>query len=98
MYTTNQILFPPTLIAKLRNGRGPEWAALIDYVTKLPQSHEESLALVLTMIRLDGCMVCETDSYRAMKGCEACALQNLHRAKLTDAELMELYAPLIPHQ
>jgi len=92
MYTTNQILFPPTLIAKLRDGRGPAWASLIDHVVQLPQAHEESLALVLTMVKLDGCLICETDSYRAMRGCEACALQNLRRAKLTDDELMTMYA------
>ena len=91
MYTSNQILFPPTLIAKLRAARGPEWAALVDRVSQLPQGHEENLALVLTMVRLDGCMVCETDSYRAMRGCDACAIQTLRRFKGSDAELLANY-------
>jgi len=46
---------------------------------------------MLMMIRLDGCMCCETDSYRAMRGCGACAHQTLRRYKGTDAELLGLF-------
>ncbi len=91
MYTTNELLFPNYIIPKLRNMRGPEWAALIDHVMSLPENHEESLAFVLMMIRLNGCMACETDSYRAMRGCAACAQQTLRRFKGADHDLVRAY-------
>jgi hypothetical protein len=91
MYANNQLLFPHSLIPQLRNVRGPEWAALVDHVQQVPEGHEDSLAFVLTMIRLNGCLICETDSYRAMRGCDACAIQTLRRFKGTDAELLANY-------
>ena len=45
----------------------------------------------MMMIRLGGCMACETDSYRAMKGCLGCALQTLRRYKGPDEELVQRY-------
>ena len=91
MYTNNDILFPYHVIPSLKNLRGPEWCALIERVADLPETHEETLALMLTMIRLNGCMGCETDSYRAMRGCAACAQQTLRRFKGEDSELIEMY-------
>lgn len=46
---------------------------------------------MLMMIRLNGCLECETDSYRAMKGCDACAIQTLRRYKGPDSDLMKLF-------
>jgi hypothetical protein len=40
------------------------------------------------MIRLDGCLSCETDSYRAMRGCILCAQQTIRRYKGSDRELI----------
>ncbi len=91
MYATNELLFPNHVIPTLRNMRGPEWAGLIDRVMSLPEAHEESLAFVLMMIRLNGCMACETDSYRAMRGCAACAQQTLRRFKGHDRDLVRAY-------
>jgi len=51
----------------------------------------EKLAFSLMMIRIDGCLNCETDSYRAMRGCRDCARQSLRRLKASDEELLELY-------
>jgi len=47
---------------------------------------------MMMMIRLDGCMACETDSYRAMRGCAACALQTLRRYKGEDDELITQFS------
>jgi hypothetical protein len=91
MYAENEILFPPHVIPRLRRARGERWQELVDRVTSLPPDHPETLAFSLMMIRLDGCLSCETDSYRAMKGCSACALQVLHRHKGSDAELLQRY-------
>jgi hypothetical protein len=91
VYTTNEILFPHSAIAALRQARGPAFSALVERILKLPETHEETLAFMYMMIQLDGCMGCETDSFRAMKGCAACAVQTLRRFKGEDAELIALY-------
>ncbi len=91
MYAENELLFPSYVIPKLRESRGEAWAKLVDRVSRLPEDHPESLAFSLMMIRLDGCMACETDSYRAMKGCLGCALQTLRRYKAPDQELLQRY-------
>ena len=91
MYATNELMFPPRVIPLLRDVRGPEWKRLVDKVVALPEEHPESLAFSLMMIRLDGCMECETDSYRAMRGCALCAMQTLRRYKGPDRELLARY-------
>jgi hypothetical protein len=91
MYTDNPFLFPYPVIRSLRHVRGPEWDKLIDEVENLPERHEKTLAFMLMMIRLNGCMSCETDSYRAMKGCEACTHQTLRRLKDDDNMLTAKY-------
>lgn len=91
MYTANELMFPPEVIPQLRDMRGPEWRDLVDRVADLPDTHEEKLAFMLMMIRLDGCLECETDSYRAMRGCDLCALQTLRRYKGPDSDLLNLY-------
>lgn len=91
MYTDNELMFPREAIPALRHLRGPEWQALVERVMILPEQHEDSLALMLVMIRLNGCLGCETDSYRAMRGCVACAQQTLRRFKGNDEELINLF-------
>jgi len=91
MYSSNDILFPHHVIPSLKDLRGDDWAKLVDRITTLPENHEDTLAFMLMMIRLNSCMGCETDSYRAMRGCGACAQQTLRRFKGEDSELLEMY-------
>jgi hypothetical protein len=91
MYTDNDLLFPPSTIPRIRNSRGREWQILVDRVKILPEDHVENLAFCLAMIRFNGCMACETDSYRAMRGCTACALQTLRRHKGPDSDILGLF-------
>lgn len=91
MYAENEILFPPYAIPQLKETRGDVWRELVERVTRLPEDHPESLAFSLMMIRLDGCLSCETDSYRAMRGCVACAQQTLRRFKGPDEDLVERF-------
>lgn len=91
MYTKNQLMFPFHVIPALRDLRGAEWRDLIDQVLSVPENDERSLAFVLMMVRLNGCMACETDSYRAMRGCDVCAIQTLRRYKGSDRELLHVY-------
>jgi len=91
MYPKADLLFPPRMIASLRNLRGPEWAALVDRVTKMPETHPECLAFTLMMVRLDGCVKCHEGSFKYMRGCQVCAVQTVMQFKGTDADLLVLY-------
>lgn len=91
MYTDNALLFPRHVIPALRDLNGNAWRNLVNSVTGLDDHDERLLAFMLMMIRLDGCMVCETDSYRAMRGCTACAQQTLRRFKGTEQDLLNRY-------
>jgi hypothetical protein len=91
MYPKADLLFPPRMIASLRNLRGPEWAALIDRVTRVPETDPESLAFVLMMVRLDGCVKCHEGSFKYMRGCQVCAVQTVMQYKGTDGDLLVLY-------
>jgi hypothetical protein len=92
MYADNELLFPTHVIPALRQARGDRWRALVEQIIPLPEDHPERLAFSLMMIRLDGCLTCETDSYRAMRGCKACARQMLRRFKGSDDELAQVFA------
>jgi len=91
MYANNHILFPYEAIASLRQLRGPVWQSLVNEILSLPETHERTLAFMLMLIRMNGCLSCETDSYRAMRGCDLCAQQTLRRFKGEDSELVELF-------
>lgn len=91
MYPKAELLFPPRLIPSLRNLRGPEWAALVDRVTKLPETDRDSLAFSLMMIRLDGCVKCHEGSFKYMRGCHLCATQTVMQFKGTDTDMIQLY-------
>lgn len=92
MYTNNELLFPNYAIPLLRDMRGEAWRELVDRVASQADDHPERLAFVLMMVQLNGCMECETDSYRAMRGCAMCATQTLRRYKGKDDELLKAFA------
>lgn len=91
MYTDNELMFPHYVIPSLKKLRGAKWQSLVERVTTRSEFHEETLAFMLMMVRLNGCVGCETDSYRAMRGCPACAHQTLRRYKGEDDELLASY-------
>ncbi len=91
MYVNTDILFPTRVIPALRESSGPEWRRLVERVTDLDETDPERLAFALMMIRLDGCLDCEADSFRAMRGCQACALQTVKRYRNNERELLRLY-------
>jgi hypothetical protein len=92
MYPKAELIFPPRLMHSLRDLRGPEWAALVERVAKLPETDPESLAFTMMMIRLDGCVKCHEGSFKYMRGCQLCATQTVMQFKGVDADLLELYA------
>ena len=92
MHAKAELLFPAHLIGTLRDLRGDEWRALVDRVSALPETHPDSLAFVLMIIELDGCMKCNSNNYKFLRGCYLCATQTVQSFKGTDLELLEFYS------
>ena len=86
-----ELLFPPHLIRDLADLRGDEWRKLVEYVASLPETHSDTLAFCLMMIRLNACLGCVSGSYRFMRGCELCSQQTIARYQGTDEELIALF-------
>lgn len=86
-----ELLFPAHLISTLRELRGDEWRELVDRVTCLPETHPDSLAFVLMMIELDGCLRCNSNNYKFLRGCFLCATQAVQSYKGTDSDLIDLF-------
>lgn len=91
MYPDSEILFPNRCIRQLLNLRGPEWDELVMHVASLPEPHEDSLAFSLMMIKLDSCLTCDLDSYRASLGCTACSRRTIAGFKGNDAMLRKRF-------
>jgi hypothetical protein len=83
-----ELLFPPHLIPDLKDLRGQEWRELVEHIISLPETHQDTLAFCLMMIRLNACMGCVSGSYRFMRGCELCSQQTIARYQGTDEELI----------
>ena len=86
-----EILFPSRVTPSLSDLRGKAWRELVDRASRAGEGSLEDLAFSLMMIRLDGCLTCRADSYRAMRGCTTCARQAINRFKGTDEQLLERY-------
>jgi hypothetical protein len=86
-----ELLFPPHLIPDLADLRGDEWRRLVERVASLPETHSDTLAFCLMMIRLNACLGCVSGSYRFMRGCELCSQQTIARYQGTDEELIALF-------
>jgi hypothetical protein len=85
------LIFPNRVIPELRDLRGASWRNLVDKVSKQDEDSEDQVAFVLTMARVDGCMTCNADSFRAMKGCTQCAQDAVRRYRGDDKELVSLF-------
>lgn len=92
MYNADtELLFPSRVIPLLANMKGAAWRDLIDRVENAPSDSPEHLAFVLLMVRLGGCVSCNADSFRAMRGCSQCARQTIRRFRGADQELIGQY-------
>jgi len=92
MYNSDtELLFPSRVIPSLSAMRSDEWQALVNKVYALPPDNPEHLAFVLMMIRLGGCISCNADSFRAMRGCTQCARQTIRRYRGSDKDLENLF-------
>lgn len=86
-----ELLFPIRVIPILQKLRGEKWYQLVVRMTQPNPKIEDQLGFVLMMIRLDGCITCNTHSFRAMRGCVQCAQQAVRRFKGSDEELVEIF-------
>jgi hypothetical protein len=92
MYNSDtEVLFPSRVIPQLRPLHGEEWRALIDRLRSAESTPTERYAFVLMMVRMCGCVGCNADSFRAMRGCTQCARQTVRRIRGGDREIMEQF-------
>ena len=85
------LLFPSRAIDPLRKLRGDRWEQLIDSMVEVEPMSPERIAFVLFMVRLGGCTTCQSDSFRAMRGCILCSSTTIKRYKGSDQSLIDLY-------
>ena len=88
---TIDMLFPSRAIEPLLTLRGKRWEELISKLIELEPTNIERIAFVLLMVRIGGCTSCQSDSFRAMKGCLACSSTTIKRYKGSDDNLVELF-------
>lgn len=92
MYNADtELLFPARVIPLLRTLRGQEWQEMIEKVMQEDENSQGRSAFVLMMVRLNGCISCNADSFRAMRGCTQCARQVIRRFRGSDLELCHQY-------
>jgi len=88
MYSRTEILFPHRSISALKGLKGSRWQELVERVAALPETHEDSLAFSLMMIKLCDCVNCDLGSYKASLGCSTCARRTISAIKGSDTILM----------
>ena len=92
MYNSDtEILFPLRVIPALSTLRGAVWKTLIERASAQGADPVDEVGFALMMVRLAGCVTCNSDSYRAMRGCTQCARQTVRRFRGEDKELVELF-------
>jgi hypothetical protein len=73
-------LFPHNSVLSLREMREERhWSKLVDRVSRLPETNEESLAFQLMMVKICGCLRCT--NYKANLGCTTCSQRAVRNSK-----------------
>ena len=91
MYPRSEILFPHRCVSALKRMRGSGWQKLVSRIADLPDTHEDSLAFALMMVKLTGCLNCDLDSYKASLGCCTCAKRAINAFKGSDRVLLRRF-------
>ena len=92
MYNPNtEYIFPMRVIRDLQILRGQAWKTLVNSLLSPDVSEADRLGFVLFMVRTAGCITCNSDAFRAMKGCTQCAQQSIRRYRGDDSELVEQF-------
>lgn len=78
--TKSPFLFPHSSVPYLREMREEKhWDKLVERISALPETSEESLAFQLMMIRICGCLRCT--NYKANLGCTICSQRAVRNNK-----------------
>ncbi len=85
------LIFPSRAIEPLRKLRGEHWENLVTSLLDLEPESPGRIAFVLFMVRIGGCTTCQSDSFRAMRGCVLCSSTTIKRYKGSDQNLVDLY-------
>lgn len=73
-------LFPHSSVPLLPTMRDESsWSDLVNRIALLPETHEDSLAFQLLMIRVCGCLRCT--NYKANLGCTTCSQRAVRNSK-----------------
>jgi ribosomal protein L29 len=83
-----EILFAPWAIRYLKEARGPKWSKLVAEVAALPETHSDSLAFQLMMVRLNSCLSCDARKFAEKGGCAKCSLTTLTFSKESEESLL----------
>jgi hypothetical protein len=89
--TDTEFLFPLRVIPSLGDLRGKEWQSLIQHLSEDGTAAVEKIGMTALIVKLAGCAACNTDAFRAMKGCTQCAHLIIKRYKGSDADLIRAY-------
>ncbi|HHY89690.1 MAG TPA: hypothetical protein GYA06_12310 [Chloroflexi bacterium] len=82
------MIFPLRVAPALRSQRNAEWQALVDRISSPDADRLDQMAFVLMMVRMNNCLTCNADSFRAMRGCTQCARQSVRRFRGEDRDLI----------
>lgn len=85
------LIFPPRAIEYLCNIRSERWDNLVNNLLELKPTDPARIAFVLMMVRIGGCTSCQSDSFRAMRGCILCSITTIKRFKGNDQNLIDQY-------
>lgn len=86
-----ELLFPLRVIPELYHLRDDAWDRLLDRVQSIEADPVEQKGFTLFMVRMGGCLTCNADSFRAMRGCTQCAQRTVKRIREEGPELLELF-------
>jgi hypothetical protein len=85
-----EMLFPLRVAPSLMGLLGNSWDQLLADVIQSDDSVKQK-AFVLLMVRMGGCLTCNADSFRAMRGCTQCAQRTVKRIRDDDETLLRQF-------
>ncbi len=86
-----EILFPHSSVNAMIGMRGPKFRELTKRIARLPEDDPDAMGYALMMIRLNQCLDCNPDRFKALMGCSACAKRTIYSYKGADDALVLAY-------
>jgi len=82
-----ELVFPIRVLPHLKHLRSEIWESITEKVIERPNDLSNQMAFTLMMTKIAGCLTCDSDSFRAIRGCTLCTQQALKRYRGSDKEL-----------